>query len=73
MEFQNISLRKDLDPILEMLTAKGKSLSKEKWRDLVNTTRNRIVNNPEQYLSEFKESSEGLAKAIDILFEERLN
>jgi hypothetical protein len=56
-----------------MLTAKGKSLSKEKWRALVTTTRNRIVSNPEQYLSEFKESSEGLARAIDLLFDERLN
>lgn len=73
MEIQNISLRRDLDPILEMLTAKGKSLSKEKWRALVDTTKNRIINNPQQYLSEFKESSEGLARAVDILFEERLN
>jgi|SRR5579859_1221886 len=40
-----------LEPIFEMLEYKEKILSKSDWNSLVNATKDRIVNAPDQYLA----------------------
>jgi len=62
-----------LEPLLEMLVEKEKTLSTEEWTTLVNSTKERIVSVPEQYLTGISKSSDELKAAIDAIFRERLN
>lgn len=62
-----------LEPFLEMLAEKGKILSTSDWISLVNVTKERIINAPEQYLPGITKTSEELKIAIETIFNERLN
>ena len=62
-----------LEPFLEMLAEKEKILSSDEWIALVNSTKERIVSAPEQYLSGILKSSEELKEAVENIFSERLN
>lgn len=67
-EFKNA-----LEPFLEMLVEKEKILSNDDWTSLVNSTKERIITAPEQYLSGVMKPSEELKIAIESIFNERLN
>jgi hypothetical protein len=71
IQYSNCS--RDLEPIFEMLREKEKLLPRDEWLSLVNATRKRIVQAPEQYLSIHVKSSLLLTDLIDTLFNERLN
>lgn len=62
-----------LEPFLEMLEEREKTLSKAEWVALVNSTKERIQNAPDQYLPGNKKPSENLKIAIEDIFKERLN
>ncbi|HZY78257.1 MAG TPA: hypothetical protein VFE50_01950 [Cyclobacteriaceae bacterium] len=62
-----------LEPFLEMLREKESELSRSDWEHLVNSTRERIVAVPEQYLPGVTRPSDELTKAIELIFNERLN
>jgi len=62
-----------LEPFLEMLEEKEKILSNDSWMALVNSTKDRIIDAPEQYLVGISKSSEELRTVIETIFRERLN
>jgi hypothetical protein len=65
--------RKVLEPFLEMLQDREKTLSTLDWTQLVNTTKQRIIEAPEQYLEVIPQSPEVLSNTIEKIFSERLN
>lgn len=62
-----------LEPFLEMLAEKGKILSPSDWISLVNSTKERIINAPEQCLTGVSKPSEELKMVIETIFNEQLN
>jgi hypothetical protein len=66
-------LRRELEPFLEMLEEKNKTLSKDIWQQMVNSTAERIANAPDQYLTGNLKPSPQLEQAIQQIFKERLN
>lgn len=62
-----------LEPILEMLEAKEKTMPREDWFALVVSTKERINTVPEQYIDVAVKPSVALARTIDEIFKERLN
>ena len=62
-----------IEPFLEMLVEKEKVLSNDEWVSLVNSTKERIIEAPEQYLVGISKSSGDLRTTIETIFRERLN
>lgn len=61
-----------LEPLFEMLEHKGETLTRGDWIKLVNATKERVVSAPDQFLGVTKSNDE-LAKAVELIFRERLN
>lgn len=70
---EQTGFKRDLEPILEMLESKSKILSTVDWTRLVNTTRERIIDAPEQYLAGQNRTTDALRHTIEVIFSERLN
>ena len=65
--------RQAIEPFLEMLAEREKILSNDEWNSLVNSTKERIIEAPEQYLIGISKPSEELRTTIETIFRERLN
>ena len=70
---EQLSFKRDLEPILEMLEDRGKVLSKSDWIRLVDATKQRIIDAPEQYLAGRNKTSDTLRQQVEMIFSERLN
>jgi len=68
-----VALRRELEPFLEMLEEKGKVLSRQSWREMVDSTLERITSVPDQYLTGNLKPSPQLQQIITQIFQERLN
>ena len=65
-----LDFKHKLEPILEMLADKEKTMAREDWVDLANLFRERIISLPEQYLSGEIPAKEIMDATVDFVFDE---
>jgi hypothetical protein len=70
LEVYKNTCRVTIDPIVQMLEHKRTVLNFSQWIQFVESTKSRIINNPEQYLGKNLPDREIIVKSIEMIFEE---
>jgi len=70
LEAYKNSFRFTIDPIVQLLEHKRTVLKFSEWIRFVESTKSRIIENPEQYLGKNLPDRKIIVTSIDIIFEE---
>jgi len=70
LEVYKNTCRFTIDPIVQMLEHKRTVLSFSQWIQFVESTKSRIINNPEQYLGTNLPDRKIIVQSIEMIFEE---
>jgi hypothetical protein len=72
LEAHKNTFRFTIDPIVQLLEHKRTVLNFSEWIQFVESTKARIIDNPEQYLGKDLPDSKIIKQSIDMIFEEMI-